>query len=290
MACMENSHVNIGFGLGYVHGLYASYSRGLGLRWTCMACMLDVYVADLALACLVHGLAELHGLAMHSNLLTNFSLFWLNKHITLTSRPRSFWKSLWKYKTHSKVLSFVWRLFQDRIPTKDALSRRGVLSHSNGGILYPFCNDHLESSSHIFSSCSLKGHRWTHDKGKGQTSTRGTRTTHGRHQRECSTIKVALTCGDHSINFIHIIKSWREDVLIAPDWELKHGVFPCVRALSSPNFLAEPRLKVLIKNQVLVANITRLINTQVLWRLPPHILPIFFYLTTSFRCQNSSTK
>ncbi|KAF1894503.1 hypothetical protein Lal_00035326 [Lupinus albus] len=37
-------------------------------------------------------------------------------------------------------------------------------------------------------------------------------------------IKVALTCGDHSINFIHIIKSWREDVLIAPDWELKHEV------------------------------------------------------------------
>ncbi|KAF1884506.1 hypothetical protein Lal_00028384 [Lupinus albus] len=36
-------------------------------------------------------------------------------------------------------------------------------------------------------------------------------------------IKVALTRGDHSINFIHIIKSWREDVLITPDWELKHA-------------------------------------------------------------------
>ncbi|KAF1895710.1 hypothetical protein Lal_00037826 [Lupinus albus] len=50
----------------------------------------------------------------------------------------SFWKSIWKFKAPSKVISFVWRLFQGRIPTKDALSRRGVFSHSNGGILYPF--------------------------------------------------------------------------------------------------------------------------------------------------------
>ncbi|KAF1881791.1 hypothetical protein Lal_00014541 [Lupinus albus] len=55
--------------------------------------------------------------------------------------------------------------------------------------------------------------------------------------------------GTTTLTSFNIIKGWREDVLIAPDWELKHGVFPCVRALSSPNFLAEPRLKVLIKNQ-----------------------------------------
>ncbi|KAE9591868.1 putative reverse transcriptase zinc-binding domain-containing protein [Lupinus albus] len=57
--------------------------------------------------------------------------------------------SLWKSKAPSKVLTFVWRLFQDIIPTKDALSKRGVPLLTNSGLLCSFCNDHSETSTHF---------------------------------------------------------------------------------------------------------------------------------------------
>ncbi|KAF1892130.1 hypothetical protein Lal_00036486 [Lupinus albus] len=68
--------------------------------------------------------------------------------------------SLWKSKAPSKVLTFTWRLFQDKIPTKDALSKRGVPLHTNGRLLCSFCNDHSETSTHLFSSCSVTYSVW----------------------------------------------------------------------------------------------------------------------------------
>ncbi|KAF1891164.1 hypothetical protein Lal_00001305 [Lupinus albus] len=65
------------------------------------------------------------------------------------------WKSLWKSKAPSKVIYLAWRLFHDRLPTKDALSKRGVLSLTNGDLFCSFCKDEPESSTHLFSSCSI---------------------------------------------------------------------------------------------------------------------------------------
>ncbi|KAF1871919.1 hypothetical protein Lal_00012136 [Lupinus albus] len=62
---------------------------------------------------------------------------------------------LWKSRVPLKVTTFAWRLFQDRIPTKDALLRRGFSSSDGGGILCSFCNEHPEFTHHLFPSCSL---------------------------------------------------------------------------------------------------------------------------------------
>ncbi|KAF1871848.1 hypothetical protein Lal_00020643, partial [Lupinus albus] len=61
----------------------------------------------------------------------------------------------WRSKAPLKVTSFAWRLFMDRIPTKDALSRRGVLPTDANDTLCSFCHKNPESSNHLFSSCSF---------------------------------------------------------------------------------------------------------------------------------------
>ncbi|KAF1881267.1 hypothetical protein Lal_00023303 [Lupinus albus] len=53
-----------------------------------------------------------------------------------------------------------WRLFQNRIPTKDALLKRGVSLTNGGGLSCAFCNDHPESTNHLFSSCKLSYSLW----------------------------------------------------------------------------------------------------------------------------------
>ncbi|KAF1860863.1 hypothetical protein Lal_00000277 [Lupinus albus] len=90
-----------------------------------------------------------------SNLLTN--LFHSVQHSSLISQHSSF---LWKSKAPPKVITFVWRLFQDRIPTKDALIRRGISLLNGGGNLCSFCNDHLESTHHLFSTCTFTYYIW----------------------------------------------------------------------------------------------------------------------------------
>ncbi|KAF1866712.1 hypothetical protein Lal_00018097 [Lupinus albus] len=77
----------------------------------------------------------------------------------------------WKWRSDSfkiytvksaslKVITFSWRLFMDRIPTKIALSRRGITFSDGGGLLCPFCNDDLESAFHLFSSCKNPFHHY----------------------------------------------------------------------------------------------------------------------------------
>ncbi|KAF1871323.1 hypothetical protein Lal_00020115 [Lupinus albus] len=68
--------------------------------------------------------------------------------------------TLWRSKAPLKVTYFAWRLFQDRIPTKDALSRKGVTAIGTDGILCSFCREHSESSHHLFSSCSFTFSVW----------------------------------------------------------------------------------------------------------------------------------
>ncbi|XP_019451803.1 PREDICTED: uncharacterized protein LOC109353899 [Lupinus angustifolius] len=67
---------------------------------------------------------------------------------------------LWKSKAPLKVKAFVWRLFQDRIPTVDALLKRGVSIAPGAGTLCPFCNDQAETSQHLFSSCNFTYSVW----------------------------------------------------------------------------------------------------------------------------------
>ncbi|KAF1877735.1 hypothetical protein Lal_00038044 [Lupinus albus] len=52
---------------------------------------------------------------------------------------------VWKSKAPLKVLSFAWRLFQDRIPTMDALVKRGVHFLNESASLCVFCKSQQES-------------------------------------------------------------------------------------------------------------------------------------------------
>ncbi|KAF1865444.1 hypothetical protein Lal_00004819 [Lupinus albus] len=62
---------------------------------------------------------------------------------------------LWRSKAPLKVTTFGWRLFQNKIPSKDALFQRGVSLTIGGGIFCSFCNEESESSDHLFSYCHL---------------------------------------------------------------------------------------------------------------------------------------
>ncbi|KAJ0814615.1 putative RNA-directed DNA polymerase [Helianthus annuus] len=52
---------------------------------------------------------------------------------------------------------FMWRLLLDRIPTKVALYRRNIAC---GGCLCPFCEEHDESTEHIFTGCGTANGVW----------------------------------------------------------------------------------------------------------------------------------
>ncbi|KAF1868729.1 hypothetical protein Lal_00036167 [Lupinus albus] len=59
-----------------------------------------------------------------------------------------------------KVLTFAWRLFQDRIPTMDALVKRGVTLLNDGDSLCVLCKSHPETATHLFSSCNFSYSVW----------------------------------------------------------------------------------------------------------------------------------
>jgi hypothetical protein len=66
--------------------------------------------------------------------------------------------SLWLKQVPLKVVLFVWRLFRDRLPTKDNLFRRRVINFDaqlcTGG-----CGE-VETSSHLLFHCMLFGSVW----------------------------------------------------------------------------------------------------------------------------------
>jgi len=67
---------------------------------------------------------------------------------------------IWHKDVPLKVIIFVWRLIWNRLPTKDNLRNRGILSHENhlcvGGCRLE------ETSHHLFLSCPIFGSVWHH--------------------------------------------------------------------------------------------------------------------------------
>ncbi|KAK2410047.1 hypothetical protein QL285_045438 [Trifolium repens] len=63
-------------------------------------------------------------------------------------------KKLWRNDLPSKVLVFGWRLLLDRLPTRRALHRRGILTNSNE-LNCIFCHQHLEDCEHLFFNCPV---------------------------------------------------------------------------------------------------------------------------------------
>lgn len=68
-------------------------------------------------------------------------------------------KALWRTSIPSKVVVFVWRLLLERLPTRDALLRRGIISaYHNICCVFCFAND--ESVSDVFFSCPFAYNIW----------------------------------------------------------------------------------------------------------------------------------
>jgi hypothetical protein len=53
---------------------------------------------------------------------------------------------------------FAWRLFRDRLPTKDNLLRRGIIDHDSR-VCVAGCGS-VESSYHLFLHCNIFGSVW----------------------------------------------------------------------------------------------------------------------------------
>jgi hypothetical protein len=68
-------------------------------------------------------------------------------------------KKLWKSDIPSKILVFGWRLLLNRLPTRAALARRGVLANTNE-LQCVFCNQNEEDSIHLFFSCPFSQGVW----------------------------------------------------------------------------------------------------------------------------------
>ena len=66
------------------------------------------------------------------------------------------WTKLWKVKTPLKINTFVWKLLLDSLPTFSNLRSRGISVDSN----CPFCNEHEETSTHLFLLCSFLRACW----------------------------------------------------------------------------------------------------------------------------------
>jgi len=67
-------------------------------------------------------------------------------------------KSLWHKDIPLKVVVFAWRLFQNRLPTKDNLFRRGAINHDSC-LCVAGCGS-LETLDHLFFHCSFFGSVW----------------------------------------------------------------------------------------------------------------------------------
>ena len=66
--------------------------------------------------------------------------------------------TLWQKHIPLKVVVFAWRLFRNRLPTKDNLFRRNVLDN-NSCMCVSGCGSQ-ESANHLFLHCSFFGSVW----------------------------------------------------------------------------------------------------------------------------------
>ena len=68
--------------------------------------------------------------------------------------------SLWHRDVHLKVVLFAWRLFRNKLPTKDNLYRRHVLD-TDAQLCVGGCGE-VETSSHLLLHCTMFGYVWFH--------------------------------------------------------------------------------------------------------------------------------
>ncbi|XP_058783702.1 uncharacterized protein LOC131658424 [Vicia villosa] len=63
-------------------------------------------------------------------------------------------EKIWKMEIPFKIKAFAWRLFVNRLPTKDLLKVRGI-SFPTSNLNCIFCGVHLEDRDHLFFKCHV---------------------------------------------------------------------------------------------------------------------------------------
>ncbi|XP_058755156.1 uncharacterized protein LOC131628330 [Vicia villosa] len=61
---------------------------------------------------------------------------------------------LWKMEVPFKIKVFDWRLFMNRLPTKDLLMHRGI-NFTSSNLNCVFCDMHLKEMDHVFFKCNV---------------------------------------------------------------------------------------------------------------------------------------
>jgi len=74
------------------------------------------------------------------------------------SSQNDVFRYLWKIKTFHNVLTTAWRVLIGRIPTRENLSRRGVIMNT---ILYAMCESEEETCQHTFIECAAAQRVWS---------------------------------------------------------------------------------------------------------------------------------
>jgi len=64
---------------------------------------------------------------------------------------------LWSLKIVPLAIICAWTLLLDRLPTRVNLARRGI---QVGNVCCPLCNDGVESTQHLFSTCRVAQSVW----------------------------------------------------------------------------------------------------------------------------------
>jgi len=82
--------------------------------------------------------------------------------ITTSGDPldRSLVDDVWHKHIPSKVSLFAWRLFRNRLPTKDNLVHRRVIQPDNAACASE-CG-HPETAKHMFLDCNIFSYLWSH--------------------------------------------------------------------------------------------------------------------------------
>jgi len=65
--------------------------------------------------------------------------------------------NLWQVKTVSMSQRCAWRVFLNRLPTRDRLPELRI---SVGSSVYVLCNLRVETMSHVFFTCSVMSQIW----------------------------------------------------------------------------------------------------------------------------------
>ncbi|KAH1193273.1 Histone-lysine N-methyltransferase ATX5 [Glycine max] len=88
---------------------------------------------------------------------TTKSTYRLCMNPSTTSSDRKIFKTIWKLKIPPRVVIFCWRLLKNRLPTKDNLLRRNVITQEAN---CPLCGCVQEDVGHLFFNCNLTKGLW----------------------------------------------------------------------------------------------------------------------------------